>query len=124
MTHRADEVIYLSGPMTGIPEYNHPAFDRAMKNLQLRGRVVKSPHTVQPTIKAHADMIWSDWLKLDLVILLTECNAIAMLDGWERSHGARLELYNAIALGYRIYKYEELEDGSDGKLRTMAMGDK
>lgn len=37
---------YLAGPMTGLPEYNYPAFEKAVIALEEAGIKVKSPHTI------------------------------------------------------------------------------
>lgn len=37
---------YLAGPMTGLPEYNYPAFGAAVKTLSEEGILVLSPHHV------------------------------------------------------------------------------
>jgi len=37
---------YLAGPMSGLPEYNYPAFEKASIALEEQGIKVKSPHTI------------------------------------------------------------------------------
>lgn len=37
---------YLAGPMTGHPEYNYPAFEKATTVLEENGVKVKSPHLI------------------------------------------------------------------------------
>lgn len=44
---------------------------------------------------------WGCFLRYDLKALL-DCDAIYMLPGWEQSHGARLELQVASAVGLKV----------------------
>ncbi len=38
-----DQVIYLSGPMTGLPDYNRPAFDERARLMREAGYIVNNP---------------------------------------------------------------------------------
>lgn len=40
--------IYISGPMTGLPDLNRPAFDAAEKRLTEQGHFVINPHNLTP----------------------------------------------------------------------------
>lgn len=44
---------------------------------------------------------WGCFMRYDLKAML-DCDAIYMLPGWEQSHGARLELQVASAVGMRV----------------------
>lgn len=44
---------------------------------------------------------WLDYMR-DGIKLLTDCNAIYMMNGWHTSRGATLELQIAVGLGYKI----------------------
>ena len=85
--------VYLSGPMTGIPDYNFPAFEAAAKELRARDQEVFSPHElgVDPA------KTWADYLRADIRALV-DCDAVVCLPGWEQSKGASLEVYIAKAL--------------------------
>ncbi len=91
-------VLYLSGPMTGLPADNFPAFERASTRLREAGYIVVSPHEIQP---AHtAAPTWLDYLHADLEAFgKYRCNAIACLDGWHASKGAKAE----VGLGMALY---------------------
>jgi len=43
MTQRAAKRIYISGPMTGLPEHNFPAFHAAAERLRKAGWEVNNP---------------------------------------------------------------------------------
>jgi hypothetical protein len=83
--------IYISGPMTGIPDYNFPAFNAAEKALL--GYGVNPAKNGLPL-----GLPWATYLRADLKVLL-ECDAVLQLPGWMDSHGARLECFVADALG-------------------------
>lgn len=87
--------VYLSGPMTGLPDYNKPAFFRAAAELRCYGHEVINPAEHESLAKGTA---WADYIRKDLV-LLAQCDAIALLPGWQNSRGARLEVYIALNLG-------------------------
>lgn len=85
-------IVYISGPMTGYPEKNYPAFFAAEEELVALGYGVLNPakHPEQET--------WADFMRLDLQDVL-RCTHVAMLPGWENSRGAKLEVYVAEQLG-------------------------
>jgi len=84
--------IYIAGPMTGLPDHNFPAFYEAAKRLQEAGW-----ETVNPAENFDG--------RTDLP-LLAQCNAVAMLPGWEDSRGAKLEYLNAWELGMEVLDAE------------------
>ncbi len=85
--------VYVSGPMTGLPGLNFPAFEAAATALRAKGYEVVSPHEDdKPGLE------WHEYLRADLALLVT-CDAIASLPGWEQSKGARLEHHVADELG-------------------------
>lgn len=86
--------VYISGPMTGYPDDNFPAFNAKAAELEAEGYEVENP-----AAKGVIDgWEWSDYLRYDLRVL-TECDAVYTLDGWEGSRGASLEMHVAKALG-------------------------
>jgi len=95
--------LYISGPMTGIPEHNHPAFNGAAKKLRAAGYEVISPAELDGEIEI--DMGWIDCLKRDIREVV-ECGGIATLPGWQDSKGASLEVHIAKELGFEVYPVE------------------
>lgn len=87
--------VYLSGPMTGIPDNNFPAFHRWAATLRADGFYVISPAEIQEA------GTWELCLRADLRELTT-CDAIALMPGWEGSRGAHLELHVAHRLGMEV----------------------
>lgn len=95
--------LYLSGPMSDMPEHNFPAFHRAAMQLRAMGHIVVNPAEIDHG--PHAT--WSDCLRGDLPHLV-RCDAIALLPAWNRSKGARLELHVALELGMPVFTLAEL----------------
>ena len=88
--------IYVAGPMTGLPEYNYPAFTRAAATLRNLGYHVESPHEPGDV----EGWTWVDYMRRGLAQMLT-CDTIALLPGWHQSRGAMIELRLAEDLGMR-----------------------
>jgi nucleoside 2-deoxyribosyltransferase len=101
------ERIYLSGPITGMPDQNKHAFREAQLFYENLGFEVDNPHeigaallaidiTEQGTIPAEKDYMASD------IMFLSKCNLMAVLPGFERSLGASFEIAFASAYGIPI----------------------
>ena len=84
--------VYVSGPMTGIKDYNAPAFEKAYFDLQSKDHfpVMPAPYVDGKT--------YQEYLRDDLKLLL-ECDGIYMLDGWQESKGSKIEHMVALACG-------------------------
>lgn len=95
--------VYLSGPMSGYPDHNYPAFAEAREALRKAGLTVVCP--------AEAGVVegwtWEQYLKRDLVVMLG-CEALVLLPKWEDSRGARLESSVAWQLSMPVAEYEGL----------------
>lgn len=89
--------IYLSGPMTGCPELNFPAFHFEATRLRAAGLDVVSPAEV----KLEGKPGWADYMRADIRQMM-RCSAICMLPGWESSRGAKIEYDLALALGFEL----------------------
>lgn len=90
--------VYISGPMTGRPALNAPAFFAAAHALRAAGHIPVNPVEVCALIGATE---WTDCMRADIKALC-DCDAIALLPGWEMSQGAQLELHIAHRLGLAI----------------------
>lgn len=78
--------LYIAGPMSNYPDCNYPAFFKAAAALEARGYTVVNPATSE-LAKAH----YVDFLREDLRWML-ECDAVAVLENWWESVGARNEV--------------------------------
>lgn len=103
--------VYLAGPMTGYPEHNVPAFHAAAARLRAAGYEVVSP--AETDGECQEDRCWEDWMRRDLK-LLTDCDGVACISGWELSRGATLETDVARELGMPLICAESFTPlGSD-----------
>lgn len=121
--------VYIAGPMTGLPQFNYPAFIALAASLRGAGYRVQSPAEMDDPETAAAAMrspdgapgsgsangeTWGDFLARDVKLLADDgIEAIVVLPGWERSRGARLETFVGVAMcGMKVYTwdatYEEL----------------
>ena len=96
--------VFISGPMTGLPDLNKPAFDEAEEKLRAAGFSVFNPCWL------HFDKGWNDGeiAAVDLVAL-QKCNYIYQLDGWQKSKGASAEWLVAQWSGIQAVNAEWLE---------------
>lgn len=106
---RGVDKVYVSGPMTGLPNYNFDEFNRVAELLRNEGYNVVNPavHGVIP------EWEWKDYLKLDIKDMLG-CDIVATLEGWEESRGARLEVYIAEQLHMKVVPFEQLLKNQGG----------
>lgn len=110
---------YLGGPMSGIPHFNFPAFQRAAAHLRSLGHEVFNPAErdnerhgtdisagnaagCQKQAASEHGFDLRTALHDDLSFICREAEAIALLPGWENSKGARAEHATAAALGLRF----------------------
>lgn len=89
-------IVYISGPITGMPELNRPAFASAAAGLRAAGFTAVDPFEV-----CQAPASWEDAMRADVKALM-DCTAVATLPGWTGSRGARLEVHVARELGMQV----------------------
>lgn len=89
---------YVSGPMTGYPDFNFPAFADAARRLRDAGHSVYSPHEC---FNGSQTMAYADYIRED-VRLVCLSRAVVVLPGWEHSKGANLEVHLAHTLGIPV----------------------
>jgi hypothetical protein len=99
--------IYIAGPMRGIENYNFPAFDAAAKRLRAAGHDPVNPADLDRAIGVNETTVplpegfLRGAMKRDLGEIC-DCDAIAVLPGWEKSAGTVVELALAKLLGLPI----------------------
>lgn len=113
--------IYISGPMTGHPNHNRPAFDAAEKRLTAQGHFVINPHRISALFgtleeisnsfeelydpayfeSAVRPSLAQCVMDTDLAAVRS-CDRIYLLKAWESSRGAKKELAEAIKYGLEV----------------------
>ncbi len=93
--------IYLSGPMTGLPEHNYPAFHEAEKIVADRfpDATIENPAR---NFDGKTGLPRDTYLREDLRNL-AKCDGIVMLEDWTKSAGARMEFLIACELGIECW---------------------
>lgn len=90
--------IYIAGPMTGYPDMNFPAFNQAAETLRYNDWEIINPVDINPDPKAD----WLGCMRKDIKALC-DCDAIYLLNGWEKSEGANAEYQVARILKLKVY---------------------
>lgn len=109
--------IYVAGPMRGVVLYNSPAFDQARDEINAAGHEAISPTDLDREEGFDAVNLprGHDWSTMPDALpkartfvrnlkAVSECNAIALLPGWQRSEGTKMELAFARFLGLEEYE--------------------
>lgn len=104
--------IYIAGPMTGLPDFNFPAFFEAEQGLRDQGWITVNParedlNEGYVELGPDDEFITTDKFDLSTVLLwdlkaVADCKATYFLRGWEDSKGAKAEHALAVALGKPI----------------------
>ncbi|ABE67693.1 hypothetical protein Wildcat_88 [Mycobacterium phage Wildcat] len=102
---------YIAGPMSGIPEYNHPAFNAMAKRLRDVGIDVLNPAEIDAADPHDMPVQpWEFYLRRDLELVAREVDRMVMLPGWRESKGARLEHHVGKALKMEIVYPSRFEE--------------
>lgn len=102
--------IYIAGPISGIPQFNAPAFDQAESLWRAAGHTPINPMAIDralgidingPTSQVEGSF-GRQAIACDIQYILN-CNGIALLPGWKKSRGAAVELALAQFLNLPVY---------------------
>ena len=91
----------IAGPMTGLPQFNRPAFHQAALNLSFEHHVPLNP-AILPDGLTEADYMAVG------ITMLQRADAIFLLTGWQFSAGARAEHALALKLGLEVIEQREI----------------
>jgi hypothetical protein len=129
--------VYLAGPMSGLPQFNYPAFDAmaALLRQQVTEPGVHGIEVVSPAEQDSAELrarvmlspdgdiralnlpqtSWGDFLSKAVKLVADGgFDAIVVLAGWERSRGARLETFVGHLCGIKIMQVCTYYSGNVG----------
>jgi hypothetical protein len=114
-------VYYLAGPMSGIPQFNYPKFAVIAGELRGAGFVIHSPpEQDSPAMQKAAlanetgdlsklqkdtNETWGDVLANDVKFISDKAKGVIVMDGWENSRGARLEVFTCNLVRKPLFVY-------------------
>ena len=90
-------VIYLSGPITGVPNYWEP-FEKADDELTSEGYIVLNPARLPAGMTKEQYMIIN-------IGNINAADAVVFLPGWQNSQGAKLERIYCEYVGKEVFEW-------------------
>lgn len=91
-------IFYIAGPMTGLPNFNRESFHDMAKHIEAEGMTALNPATLPDGLTKAQYM--------DICLAMLRCAThIIMLEGWQKSEGAKIERALAIKSGLTV-EYE------------------
>ncbi|MGU5544106.1 DUF4406 domain-containing protein [Aeromonas veronii] len=100
MSNQQRKIVYIAGPMSGLPEYNRPAFNTEALHQQQKGHVVLNPVTLPDGLTQQQYM----GICIEMVKIADE---VIMLPNWVNSQGATAEFHYAMKCGKVIRQAED-----------------
>ena len=88
--------VYIAGPMTGIDDFNRPAFFEMEKILNGHDRIALNPATLPGGLRQ------SEYMDICFA-MIRAADAVVFLDGWKDSEGAKAEYAYAKKIGLPLY---------------------
>lgn len=110
--------LYLSGPMSGQPDFGYPVFRDYAQRLRRAGHFVVDP---SENFGGDPSRPRDEYMRADIEHVLS-VEAVAVLPGWEKSRGARLEVAIARELEMPVLDAGKLLQGGEGSA-AIARGD-
>jgi hypothetical protein len=100
--------------MSNRPQFNVPAFIAAGQSIEARGDRAQLPADLdEPEVVAKlmaspdgkgdvSGYTWGECLAMDVILIADKVDGVAVLHGWMKSKGARLETFVAFLVGKPI----------------------
>lgn len=106
--------VMISGPMSGVPDFNHPLFNAVATELEQQGFEVYNPATLPDGWShAHYMSVTLQWVD--------EVDALYMLDGWEYSKGASMEFDRILRGRIPLFHFQTLAAFRAALTRSKAL---
>jgi nucleoside 2-deoxyribosyltransferase len=102
--------LYLSGKVSGLADLNKPKFAKYEEILLLHGWEVFNPHSIAPPtppLKKGGSDEWAYYMR-HCIKALMDCDIVAVLDDWQQSRGAMIEVQTALDLGMQVVTADKL----------------
>lgn len=124
---------YLAGPMSNIPQFNYPRFFELARILREEGFTIVSPAELDSPETVKAAMAspdgslgsgvvngetWGDFLARDVKLVADDVDGVFVMEGWESSKGAKLELFVAHLAKKPIFTIKEVNGGLEVNILT------
>jgi hypothetical protein len=87
--------LYISGPISNMPDLNRTAFNSITKKFRDLGYIVVNPHELCNDLNPED---WKTCMKRCIVAMM-DCDQLIMIDGWRKSAGATIEYQLAVKIG-------------------------
>ena len=128
---------YLAGPMSYIPQFNFPFFDKVATALRGQGLEIVSPAELdepevreaalaspdgKPNERTSGGKTWGDFLSRDLKLVADSVDGVILMRGWLESKGARQEAFTALQCG-KQFAYLNEGIGPTFSVEKMTAGD-
>jgi len=116
------KIAYISGPISGLQNGNSESFNKAQIELKKQGYITVNPHDIckeiyqefskiQNPTKEQIKELWINCMRV-CMRHLTLCSCLFVLDNWESSDGARLEILTAQKLYMPVYLFKDFTEFS------------
>ena len=93
------QTVYLSGPMTGLPDYNRAAFNLRAEAFRAAGYSVKNPADISVTHRT--DKAYEFYFKRALRMML-DADVVYVFGDTTQSRGVEMELQVAKMAGMQV----------------------
>ena len=92
--------VYISGPITGTKDYLE-RFERIENELPLIHQGVEVINPAKVNANLPESTTWEEYMRMSLC-MLSMCDGIYMMEGWQQSRGANLEYAYAKGMGITV----------------------